>query len=198
MSPQQIAENKNFENITKVWLKGDHYKWRAMRAYGIDEDFITGNASDEDKFRKWAEVVPNTLRNPLFHWTHMELRNPFGINEYLNAASADRIYKETTEKLQQENFRPQSLLNNYNVEMLGTTDDPTDDLSFHQSIRQQNREIDVKPSFRPDKIFAISKGDSFRDYVRKLSEVSKVEISDLDTLLEALQKQVNFSMIWDV
>ncbi|WP_407534803.1 glucuronate isomerase [Elizabethkingia miricola] len=192
LSPQQIAENKNFENITKVWLKGDHYKWRAMRAYGIDEDFITGNASDEDKFRKWGEVVPNTLRNPLFHWTHMELRNPFGINEYLNAASADRIFKETTEKLQQENFRPQSLLNNYNVEMLGTTDDPTDDLSFHQSIRQQNREIDVKPSFRPDKIFAISKGDSFRDYVRKLSEVSKVEISDLDTLLEALQKRVNF------
>lgn len=97
LSPQQIAENKNFENITKIWLNGDHYKWRAMRAYGIDEGFITGNASDEDKFRKWAEVVPNTLRNPLFHWTHMELKNPFGINEYLNGASADKIYKETTE-----------------------------------------------------------------------------------------------------
>ncbi|HFK5512178.1 TPA: glucuronate isomerase [Elizabethkingia anophelis] len=192
LSPQQIAENKNFENITKIWLNGDHYKWRAMRAYGIDEGFITGNASDEDKFLKWAEVVPNTLRNPLFHWTHMELKNPFGINEYLNGASADKIYKETTEKLQQENFRPQSLLNNYNVEMLGTTDDPTEDLSFHQSIRQQIIGIDVRPSFRPDKIFAISKGESFRDYVRKLSEISNVEISDLDTLLEALQKRINF------
>lgn len=192
LPPQQIAENNLFKNITEIWLNGDHYKWRAMRAYGISEDYITGNASDKEKFQKWAEVVPHTLRNPLFHWTHMELKNPFGIQEYLNPNSAERIYQETTEKLQDEAFSPQNLLKGYHVEMLGTTDDPTDDLRFHQDMKSRNIGIDVKPSFRPDKIFALSNGDEFRGYVRKLSEVSTVEIKNLDNLLDALQNRINF------
>ncbi|KIO77662.1 glucuronate isomerase [Pedobacter lusitanus] len=192
LAPSQIAENKKFANLTEIWLKGDHYKWRAMRALGVDERLITGNASDYDKFKAWADIVPATLRNPLFHWTHMELKNPFGIHEYLNAGSADSIYQRTNELLSQDGFTSRSLLKKFKVEMLSTTDDPCDDLTYHQQLNNEGFEIRVKPSFRPDKVFAISKPDSFKHYLKLLSEKSGIAITDLSSLLDALKNRVDF------
>ncbi|QCX52948.1 glucuronate isomerase [Elizabethkingia sp. JS20170427COW] len=192
LSPEMISKNQSFGTITKLWLQGDHYKWRAMRALGIEEKYITGNASDEEKFIKWAEAVPSTLRNPLFHWTHLELKNTFGIDEYLNPSSAVNIYQKTLHLLQEEQYFPQALLKSYRVEMLGTTDDPTDSLEHHTAIHTKNIGIKVKPSFRPDKVLALASGDSFRAYIQTLSEVAKVAITNLDTLLQALQNRILF------
>lgn len=192
LSPQLIQENTSFKNITEVWLKGDHYKWRAMRTMGVKEELITGNGSDKDKFKAWANIVPQTLRNPLFHWTHLELRNPFNINEYLNDSSADRIYEDTSAQLQNENFRPQGLLTHYNVEMVGTTDDPTDDLSSHIALKSSDFKTNVKPTFRPDNIFKIDGKDEFRAYVQKLSARTSLEITDFESLIEALKNRIDF------
>ncbi|QNK63853.1 glucuronate isomerase [Pedobacter sp. PAMC26386] len=192
LSPLQIAEDKKFDTLTDIWLKGDHYKWRAMRALGVDESLITGDANDYDKFKAWANVVPATLRNPLFHWTHMELKNPFGIDQYLNGDSANKIYKEANELLGQDGFSSRSLLRNFKVEMLSTTDDPCDDLNYHQQIKKDGFEIKVKPSFRPDKVFAIAAPDSFKAYLKILGEKAGVQITDLDSLTEALKKRVDF------
>lgn len=189
---QTIAENKNFENITKVWLNGDHYKWRAMRAFGIDEKYITGNANDREKFNEWAKVVPHTLRNPLFHWTHLELKDPFGIRKYLNPETADQIYDETQRLLQHDDFKPVSLIHHFKVEMVGTTDDPTDSLAFHQQIKTQKNKFNVRPNFRPDKVFQLANGDAFRKYIQKLSAVSGIEIKDIDSLLDALKKRIDW------
>jgi len=192
LSPKAIAENSNFKNITHIWLDGDHYKWRAQRALGIHEKFITGDASDKEKFRKWASTVPYTIRNPLYHWTHMELKNPFGIEELLSEKNADTIFDYTQSLLQQEEFSTKGLLNHYKVEMVGTTDDPTDNLSFHRQIEKSNFACKILPSFRPDKVFGLSKKEHFRAYIDLLGEQSKTAIHSLDSLLEALQKRVNF------
>lgn len=192
LSPLQIAEDKKFDNLTDIWLKGDHYKWRAMRALGVDEALITGQASDAEKFKAWAQVVPATLRNPLFHWTHMELKNPFGINSYLDGNSADRIYQQANELLAQDKFSARGLLKNFKVEMLSTTDDPCDDLSHHQQLIKEGYEIKVKPSFRPDKVFMIGEPDTFKAYLKLLGQKSGVEITDIVSLLEALKNRVNF------
>ncbi|MGY3053147.1 glucuronate isomerase [Pedobacter sp. UYEF25] len=192
LPPQEIAENKSFENITQIWLKGDHYKWRAMRTLGVDERYITGDASDEEKFLAWAKVVPETIRNPLFHWTHMELKNPFGINSFLNESSAKKIYRESNELLAEKNFSTQGLLKHFNVKMVGTTDDPTDNLSHHKNLLAQGFEIKVKPSFRPDKSLMIQDAQAYRAYTQKLSAASNINITDLDSLLEALKDRVDF------
>lgn len=192
LPPDVVATNQNFENITRIWLAGDHYKWRAQRVLGIEEKYITGDTDDRLKFRKWAEAVPYTLRNPLFHWTHMELKNPFGVQELLAPANADAIYDETTEKLQAEAFSPRGLLEHFAVEMVGTTDDPTDDLRYHQSIAASGFNTKILPSFRPDKAFQLGKGDAYRQYIATLSEASAVEINDLGSLLKALRKRVDF------
>ncbi|MFL9843589.1 glucuronate isomerase [Flavobacterium rhizosphaerae] len=192
LSPEAISINKKFENITDIWLKGDHYKWRAMRALGIDEKYITGSATDYEKFEKWAQTVPYTVRNPLFHWTHMELKNPFGITELLNTQSAERIYKDTSEKLQQDAFSTQGLLQHFNVAMVGTTDDPTDSLEHHFKIKESGFGVKVLPSFRPDKIFAIDSGDNFREYVKKLGTASGVTITDFESLLAAYANRVKY------
>lgn len=192
LSPEAIARNDNFANMTQIWLAGDHYKWRALRTLGIDENFITGGASDEEKFVKWAQAVPFTMRNPLYHWAHMELKDPFGVSELLTGENALEIYNHCNNLLQQPSFTPQSLLRHFNVEMVGTTDDPVDDLAFHKQIASSGLAVKVLPSFRPDKALNLSGGDVFRTYLQQLSEVSGVVISSIDTLLEALQERVNY------
>src|SRR3954453_20603658 len=141
LSPQQIAADIQFENITQAWLYGDHYKWRAMRTNGVDERFITGNASDWEKFEKWAATVPYTLRNPLYHWTHLELQRYFDIYELLNAESAKRIYEECNEKLLTKEYTVRNLLRKMNVKLVCTTDDPVDDLGFHRQLKNEGFEI---------------------------------------------------------
>ncbi|MGF7077682.1 glucuronate isomerase [Mucilaginibacter sp. UYCu711] len=192
LSPIEIASNRKFNTLTEIWLKGDHYKWRAMRAYGIEEKYITGDATDEAKFHAWAKVVPYTLRNPLFHWTHMELKNPFRIDAYLNTNSASYIYSFCNDLLQQEDFSSRSLLKKFNVEMLGTTDDPCDLLLEHQQLKAEQKEIVVLPSFRPDKIFNITDQTSWLNYISKLSEVSGINISDVSSLLAALKQRIQY------
>jgi glucuronate isomerase len=192
LSPQIVCENKNFDNICHIWLQGDHYKWRAMRAFGVDEHFITGKASDKEKFLKWSEVVPYTLRNPLFHWTQMELKNPFGIHELLNPETAESIFHRTNECLATEDFKPQALLKHFKVEVLGTTDDPIDTLEYHLELQKSEQYTKVLPSFRPDKVFKINTGQAFRQYIQALEAASNTEIRSLASLMAALQNRVDF------
>ena len=192
LPPQEIADNKKFKNLTEIWLKGDHYKWRAMRGYGVNEKYITGDASDEEKFLQWAKIVPYTIRNPLFHWTHLELENPFGIHEYLNEKSAPSIYKECNLLLQQDDFSTHSLLKHFKVEMVGTTDDPCDELAAHQKIARDKLGTKVLPSFRPDKVCVIQNRQAFMDYLHRLEACSNVRITDISSLLEALHRRVDF------
>ncbi|MDI9358282.1 MAG: glucuronate isomerase [Phycisphaerales bacterium] len=192
LPPDQIACNKKFTSITEVWLQYDHYKWRAMRGLGVDEKYITGQATDEEKFMAWATCFPEMVRNPLFHWSQMELKKPFGINEYLNKYSGPTIYKKCNEQLQHDSFSTQGILHQFKVEMVGTTDDPCDDLVAHQKIREDNIGITVLPSFRPDKIFKIDNRNLFLLYVEKLEIASGVKIHDIHSLLQALENRVNY------
>ena len=152
LPPQQIAENHSFGNLTEVWLKGDHYKWRAMRINGVDESYITGEKTDWEKFLKWAETVPYTIRNPLYHWTHLELQRYFGIDQLLNKDSAAETYEKANRQLQTAEFSVQSLLKKMKVEIICTTDDPADTLEYHQHIVKQKISLKVLPAFRPDSV----------------------------------------------
>ncbi len=172
LPPDQIAEDKNFENLTQVWLYGDHYKWRAMRANGVAEEYITGNKSDWEKFEKWAETVPYTLRNPLYHWTHLELQRYFDVYELLSPATARKIYDECNAKLQTPEYSVRNLLRKMNVEVLATTDDPMDDLAHHQKIKEDGFEIKILPAFRPDKAMQADNLPALVAYISKLEEVS--------------------------
>ncbi|WP_129715039.1 glucuronate isomerase [Pedobacter sp. SYP-B3415] len=192
LPPDVLAANTPFENISKIWLAGDHYKWRAMRTLGVEERAITGNATDREKFQKWAACVPLTMRNPLYHWTHMELKNPFGITDLLSEKNADQVYDRTTELLQTEAFRPKSLLSHFKVEMLGTTDDPADSLEHHQSLAASDLNTKVLPSFRPDKSFALGQGQNYRDYISKLSAAAGIGITNIETLKSALENRIDF------
>jgi glucuronate isomerase len=192
LPPQEIADNKKFKNLAEIWLKGDHYKWRAMRAFGINEKYITGDASDEEKFFQWAKVVPFTVRNPLFHWTQLELQNPFGISDHLNERSAPSIYNQCNKLLQKDDFSTRSLLQHFKVEMVGTTDDPCDDLAAHRQLAAEGFATKVLPSFRPDKVCAIQNRQTFLDYLKRLEECSNTRITDITSLLEALQRRINF------
>ena len=192
LSPKDIAEDRQFENLTQIWIEGDHYKYRAMRANGVDEKFITGDASDYEKFLKWAETVPYTLRNPLYHWTHLELKNYFGITTLLDANSAEAIYNEATALLQKPEYSVRNILRKMNVKVVGTTDDPTDDLQFHQKIKADNIEIKVLPSFRPDKATEIEKGQLFVDWIQKLSNTVGYSITDFSNLIKALHERHDF------
>lgn len=189
---QQIAENTQFENISRVWLNGDHYKWRAMRTNGVDESYITGEQSDREKFRKWAETVPYTLRNPLYHWTHLELRRYFGITELLSPATADRIFDETQEKLQSSEYRVRGLLQKMNVRVICTTDDPIDPLDFHSQLHEEEYEIRVLPAFRPDAAMSLEDGGKFKQYVSKLAKVVDGSISSYDEYIHALKQRHDF------
>lgn len=189
---QQIADDINFKNLTQIWLYGDHYKWRAMRTNGVNERFITGDKSDYEKFEKWAETVPYTLRNPLFHWTHIELQRYFGIYELLNADSAKKIYDECTEKLQTPEYSVRNLLRKMNVEVVCTTDDPTDTLEYHQKIKDDGFEIKVLPAFRPDKAMNVDDVEVFNAYVKKLESVTNEKVTSFQSYLDLLKKRHDF------
>ena len=192
LSPKDIAEDRQFENLTQIWIEGDHYKYRVMRANGVDEKFITGNASPYDKFLKWAETVPYTLRNPLYHWTHLELKNYFGITTLLDSNSSKVIYNEATTLLQKPEYSVRNILRKMNVKVVGTTDDPTDDLQFHKKIKDDNFEIKVLPSFRPDKATEIEKGPAFVDWIKKLEQSVGFSITDYSKLIKALNDRHDF------
>ncbi len=192
LPPDEIAEDKKFANLTKIWLDGDHYKWRAMRTNGVDEKYCTGDAPDEEKFQKWAETVPFTLRNPLYHWTHMELQRPFGIHELLNGKSAKGIYQRATDMLQQDEFRVRNIMRKMNVEAVCTTDDPADNLEYHKKIKADGFEIKVLPTWRPDKAMAVDDTAAYNTYLDKLEAVSDTSITAFNDLLFALQKRHDF------
>ena len=188
---EEIANDRIFENISQIWLEGDHYKWRAMRAAGVNERYCTGDASPRDKFRKWAETVPLTLRNPLYHWTHLELKRYFGIDKLLNGKNADKIFDEVNDKLRESSFSVRNLLRKMNVETLCTTDDPIDSLEFHQIIAESQFEINVLPAWRPDKATAIE-SEEFNNYIDKLGEASKITINNLNDLYAALKSRHDY------
>ena len=190
--PQQIAEDKQFDNITQIWLYGDHYKWRAMRAHGVNERYITGDATDEEKFMKWAETVPYTMRNPLYHWTHLELQRYFGVTEVLNAESGKRIYDHCSALLRSKEYSVRNLLRKMNVQALCTTDDPIDNLAYHQAIAASGFEIKVLPTFRPDKAMAVDDELTFIEYVNALSQVSGKQINHLQDFKDAIQERHDF------
>jgi glucuronate isomerase len=190
--PQQIADDHQFENITQAWLYGDHYKWRAMRAHGVDEKYITGNASDEEKFMKWAETVPYTMRNPLYHWTHLELQRYFGVTEVLNATSAKRIYDHCAALLKTPEYSVKNLLLKMNVKVLCTTDDPIDDLAYHKQIKASGYAIKVLPTFRPDKAMAVDDVATFNSYVKSLAQVVGYGIQDLSTYKKAIGERHDY------
>jgi glucuronate isomerase len=187
--PQQIADNFNFENITQAWLYGDHYKWRAMRTNGINEKYCTGNATDWEKFEQWAATVPYTLRNPLYHWTHLELQRYFGLNEILNPASARKIYDTCNEKLQQPTHTIRGLLQQMNVKVICTTDDPIDTLEHHQKIKNDNWAVQVLPSFRPDKAMNVDDATAFNTYLQQLEAAANTSITTCNDYLAALKNR---------
>lgn len=184
----EIAANKKFGNITQIWLYGDHYKWRAMRTNGVDEKFITGNASDWEKFNAWAETVPYTVRNPLYHWTHMELKNPFGIRgKLLNGKTSREIWEHCNELLGLDGFSTRGLLNHFNVKVFCTTDDPLDSLEHHKKISEDNFNVKILPTFRPDKGMTVEDLESFTLWLRKLQEITSSEINSFNKYIEALK-----------
>jgi glucuronate isomerase len=190
--PEQLAENRRFENIAQPWLYGDHYKWRAMRTNGIDEKFCTGNASDWEKFQKWAETVPYTLRNPLYHWTHLELKRYFNISDVLNPSSAEKIYKRSSEMLQSDDYRVQGLLSKLKVEVVCTTDDPIDSLEHHIKIKNDGVPFKVNPAWRPDKAMSVENVITYNIYIDALSGVSGIDINSFSKLIDALRKRHDF------
>jgi len=192
LPPDEIAADKQFENLTRIWLKGDHYKWRAMRANGVPEEYITGSAPDADKFARWAETVPFTLRNPLYHWTHMELKRPFGIERILNGKTATGIYEEANAMLQTRDFSTRNILRKMNVEVVCTTDDPTDSLKHHRKLKEDGFEIKILPAWRPDKAMAVEDSTKFSVYLDTLEKVSGIEIRTLNDLLDALNKRHDY------
>ena len=186
LNPQEVASDHKFRSITELWLGGDHYKWRALRTNGVAEKFITGDASDWDKFQKWAETMPYCMRNPLYHWTHLELKTCFGIDKVLNPKTAKEIYDECNEKLASPEFSARNLMLHYNVEAVCTTDDPVDSLEYHKQIRQSGFKVKVLPTWRPDMAMTVENPAAYRDYIDKLAKVSGVSISCFDDIVKAL------------
>jgi glucuronate isomerase len=189
LSPKDIAENRQFANLTQIWLAGDHYKWRAMRTCGVDERFITGNASDWEKFEKWAQTVPRTLRNPLYHWTHLELARPFGITDrVLDSSTAKYTWDECAAKLATPEFTTQGILKQMNVEVVCTTDDPIDSLDFHKLVAaNRNFPVKVLPAFRPDRAIAVEHPESFLEYLTALGDAADVDIRTFFDFVDALR-----------
>ena len=192
LPPNEVAEDKNFENITRVWLNGDHYKWRAMRTNGVEEAYITGDKTDWEKFRAWAATVPYTLRNPLYHWTHLELQRYFGITDILNADTAKKVYDETSALLQTKAYSVRGLLEKMNVKLICTTDDPVDNLQYHQQIKNNGWKVKVLPAFRPDKAMNVDDVNIFNNYLTGLEKTADVSISTYNDYLAALKKRHDF------
>lgn len=191
LSPQEIYEDVRYENITQVWLGADHYKWRQMRSNGVEEKYITGDASDREKFQKWAETLEKAIGNPLYHWSHLELKKYFGYEGHLCGDTAQEVWDLTSEKLKQDNMSARGLILQSNVDTICTTDDPIDSLEWHRKIKEDGFEVKVLPAWRPDKAMNIEKAD-FAQYIAKLAQISGVEIKDFDSLIEALKNRMDF------
>lgn len=191
LSPEMIEQDHQFANLTRAWLEGDHYKWRAMRSNGINEKFCTGNASDIEKFKKWAETVPATAGNPLYHWTHLELLRYFNISELLSPSTAESIYERASGLLQTKEFSTRSIIRKMKAEVVCTTDDPADTLEHHLKLKDAF-EIKVLPTFRPDNIIKTEDPEKFMAYLNRLELVGGIEIRNFDTLVEALDKRHTF------
>jgi len=192
LPPSEIAEDKQFENLTQVWLYGDHYKWRAMRTNGVDESYCTGNKSDWEKFEKWAETVPYTLRNPLYHWTHLELLRYFNVHTILNPKTAKEIYEACNEKLRTRHYSVKNLLKKMNVRLVCTTDDPADDLQFHRQLKNEGFEIPVLPAFRPDSAIRAEDTGAFLKYLLTLENVANISIASFKDYIDVLKSRHDF------
>ena len=192
INPKEIAENRKFENITQVWLGGDHYKWRQMRSNGIDEKYITGDASDREKFQKWAETLEKAIGNPLYHWSHLELKRYFGYDGYLNGETAQEVWDLCNAKLQEDGMSVRNIIKQSNVTLICTTDDPVDTLEWHKVIAQDDTfDVQVLPAWRPDKAMNLEKPD-YADYLKKLSDASGIEVKDFASLMAALSNRMDF------
>lgn len=193
LEPKKIADDYKFSSITEIWLGGDHYKWRAMRTNGVDEEYITGKStSDWEKFEKWAETIPYTMRNPLYHWSHLELKTAFGIDKLLSPKTAREIFDECNAKLATPDYTARKFMERYNVETVCTTDDPVDTLEYHKIVAESGFKVKVLPTWRPDKAMAVESAVNFRSYVEKLSSVSSVSISTFNDLVDALKNRHDF------
>ncbi|WP_066629194.1 glucuronate isomerase [Labilibacter marinus] len=192
LDPKAIAEDYQYNNLGNMWLGGDHYKWRAMRINGVDEKFITGKSTDKEKFMKWAETVPYTVANPLYHWTHLELARCFNINELLSPKTAEKIYHDTEEMLKSSEFSTKNFIKRMNVEMIGTTDDPADSLEYHQKLIDDGFEVKVLPSFRADNVLKVDDSASFVAYIEKLGKAADISISSYTELINALDSRHAF------
>lgn len=192
LSPAWIDEDHRFRNITEAWLEGDHYKWRAMRTHGVDEMFCTGSAPDEDKFHMWAGTVPYTLRNPLYHWTHLELQRYFGIHELLNPNTAGKIWDQCNAMLQAPHMSVRGLLARMKVEIVCTTDDPTDSLIHHRNLRDSGSKLQMLPAFRPDKCLQVDDAPAFNAYLSKLEAASGLDIACMGDFLEAIRRRHDY------
>ncbi len=193
LNPAAIAGDHVFDNLGQLWLEGDHYKWRAMRTNGVEEKYCTGKeTSDWEKFEKWAETVPYAMRNPLYHWTHLELKSAFGVEKLLNPETAREIYDVCTEKLRTPEYSARGLMQHFNVKVVCTTDDPADNLEHHLSLKKEGFRIKILPTWRPDKAMAVENPAAYRAYVEKLSEVSGVTITKFSDLMEALRNRHDF------
>ncbi len=192
LSPKEIYENKRFRNITEIWLYGDHYKWRAMRSNGIEEKYITGDATDYEKFIAWSKTVPMTIGNPLYNWTHLELQRFFGIDELLNEDSAPQIWEKVNELLNSPGYAARDFIKKSNVQVICTTDDPVDSLEYHSRLKkEEDFDVQVLPSFRPDKGLEINR-NGYLEWIGKLQEVSNIEITSYDAFLQAMEARVRF------
>jgi glucuronate isomerase len=190
--PAQIASDHQFQNITEAWLYGDHYKWRAMRTNGVDESYATGAKSDLEKFQQWAATVPYTLRNPLYHWTHLELQRYFGITDVLSPKNANEVFEKASALLQTPAFSVRNLLRKMNVALVCTTDDPLDDLAFHHQMKKEGFEIPILPAFRPDNAMNVTDPENFNKYIQKLQTVTGISIASFDDYLYALQSRHDY------
>lgn len=192
LSAKEIAENQSFFNLTEVWLSDDHYKWRALRTNGIEEEWITGNADGKEKFNKWAETVPYTIGNPLYHWTHLELKRYFNISKPLSAQTADEIWEHCNKLLSTEAFTAQELIKRSNVKGLCTTDDPLDDLKYHIELKENEAfDVHVLPTFRPDGAL-MAESSSFSDWIEKLEKITGIEIDTFSGLEKGLEARVKY------
>jgi glucuronate isomerase len=192
ITPRDIAENRQFKNLTEIWLAGDHYKWRAMRANGVAEKFITGNATPEQKFNAWAKTVPYTLRNPLYHWTHLELKRYFGITDLLSEKTAEKIWKKANQKLATSGLTTQGILKKFKVKVVCTTDDPVDSLEHHRAFAKSGHPTKMLPAFRPDQALVVNQAARFNKWVGNLAAAANADIKGFSAFLGALEKRHDY------
>ena len=192
LQPQEIAEDRSWSNLAEIWLGGDHYKWRAMRSNGIDEEYVTGSVSWKDKFKMWAQTMPHTMRNPLYHWSHLELQRCFGIDKVLSPATATEIYETASALLQTPEFSARNLMRKMKVKAVCTTDDPVDSLEHHFKIREDGFEVKVLPAFRPDKAMNLMDSKVWKKYIQTLEKAAEMEINNFSSLIEAIEKRHEF------